>query len=276
MHLTKHHGFGNDFLVALLDEMPSGAPELARRLCHRRRGIGADGLVIGLVGLAAAGADADVAFTLFNSDGSSAEVSGNGLRCLAQAVARRALADGRPAPTHLTAATPAGVRSLDFVGEPDADEVLVAVDMGAVSAGGALDDEQLATALALAGPVVRWSSADIGNPHIVVQVGDPASVDLAGVGRAVESVTGPINVHFVAPVDGNVVRMAIWERGAGITEACGSGACVVAHVARAWRLVDGPTVGVEMPGGRAEVRLDGDRATLIGPAVFIADIEVRL
>ncbi|MFV2039560.1 MAG: diaminopimelate epimerase, partial [Acidimicrobiales bacterium] len=81
MHLTKHHGLGNDFLVALVDEVPANGADLARSLCQRRRGVGADGLIFGTPA-----ADADLAMTFFNADGSGAEISGNGIRCLAQAL----------------------------------------------------------------------------------------------------------------------------------------------------------------------------------------------
>jgi diaminopimelate epimerase len=270
MHLSKHHGLGNDFLV-LLDERQARAPiidgELARRLCDRHRGIGADGLLHGWRPSPSESApDVDVAMTLYNSDGSRAEMSGNGIRCFAQAVAR---ARGIDAPGRLHVATDAGLRDLQLEAGPDPSTLLVAVDMGAAKAGPVVDDE-LATTL------VRHATADLGNPHLVILTnGVPRGEALIERGRAAEAhFPEGINVEFIEATGPDRLELTVWERGAGVTEACGTGACAAAWVAHQWGLV-GERVTIAMPGGDADVVLgDDDRVTLIGPTVFIADVEI--
>jgi diaminopimelate epimerase len=123
--------------------------------------------------------------------------------------------------------------------------------------------------------VVKERTVDLGNPHVVLLVPDPALVDL--------EVDGPVwehryphgaNVHVVAPTPGRVdsLTMRVWERGAGLTEACGTGACAAVVAAHDWGLV-GPEVVVHMPGGEVSVSL-GDTVLLTGPSQWVADIEV--
>nr|MCQ3807691.1 diaminopimelate epimerase [Acidimicrobiia bacterium] len=123
---SKHHGLGNDFLVLLTDSLPLDAVEQAVALCDRRTGLGADGLIVGVVG-----ARGDISMHLFNSDGSSAAVSGNGLRCLAQAVAPRR---GGGAPGR-GGAPGAGPRHCSVRATDDRRTAIVTVEMGTVSAG---------------------------------------------------------------------------------------------------------------------------------------------
>jgi len=267
--LRKLHGWGNDFLVALDADQPDGPLDppglaaLARRVCDRRRGVGADGLLHG-----AAGTDgADISMVLHNADGSPAEMSGNGIRCLAHAVVWAA---GEWADT-VVIDSDVGRRVLRLRGgEPGVAvpaEIVVEVPMGVVAAGP--DPGPLADALA----GHRHRTGDVGNPHLVVEVPDPAAVALDELGPRLESAfPAGINVEVVAAVDG-VVDLAVWERGVGRTEACGTGACAAAHAARAWGLV-GDEVRVRMPGGEALVVLDGDEATLVGPSVAVAVVEV--
>lgn len=274
MHLTKHHGLGNDFLI-VLNEANDGpvAPDaaLARRVCDRETGYGADGLIWG-VG-AAGTSDSlpagdeheapDVEFILWNSDGSEAAVSGNGLRCLAHAVLRH---HGRTS-GHVTMWTGAGPRRAQVFSTegPTAD---VEVEMGVVGAGRPIPDE---ASVLLAG---KAATASVGNPHLVVLVDDPAAVDLAVDGPALEAhFRGGINVEFIAPAGDDAIDLVVWERGSGITQACGSGATVAAQIAHEWGLV-GEEVAVRMPGGTAIVRLTPEGAFLRGPTTFVADIEV--
>jgi diaminopimelate epimerase len=270
MHLTKHHGLGNDFLV-VLDERNDGAIEvtadLARRLCDRHRGVGADGLLHGRRAQPSTTApDVDIAMTLYNSDGSRADMSGNGIRCFAQAVAAaRGLAGGR-----LRVGTDAGIRLLDLEGGADPSTMQVAVDMGAAKPGPLVDD-------ALVAGLARHATADLGNPHLVVVADDglPRADALAERGRSAEAhFAEGINVEFIHLLRPDHLELTVWERGAGITEACGTGACAAVWVARRWEMV-GDRVRVSMPGGDAEVVLGpDDQVTLIGPTVHIADIHV--
>ncbi len=264
VRLTHHHGLGNDFLVALVDEVPGDAPDLARRLCDREHGIGADGLVFGTPWT---GSSEGLSFTLVNSDGSPAEVSGNGMRCFAQAVARATGSTG----LELTVDTPAGPRRIVVDGGPDDVEVSATVDMG--SAGPGHDTDGLT--VDLGGPTpIRSGTVDLGNPHLMIQVEDVDAVDHGTVGPAVEAFFEPegCNVHLVQVLDAATIRLRPWERGAGLTEACGSGACAAVHLFHAWGLV-GTDVEVRMPGGCAVVSL-GDTIRLTGSAVHIGDHEI--
>jgi diaminopimelate epimerase len=263
LELTKHHGLGNDFLVTFhppVDDLPA----LARWLCDRRRGIGADGLLIGESedGYAAR-------MVLFNSDGSRAEMSGNGIRCFAQALARRR---GDLEPQRIL--TDAGERIVTLYATEDPDVIEAAVDMGPVSA----IDEPGDWHRVGTDPLRPVSHLSVGNPHAVVGVDDVAIVDLLTLGALVPD----INLELVeAGPEPHAITMRVHERGAGITQACGTGACASAWAAESWGLVTAGRgeITVHMDGGDAKVRLhqphDG-HVTLVGPAVLVGSITVRL
>lgn len=262
MHLSKHHGLGNDFLVVLRDEVvplsDDVAGALAVRLCHRTRGIGADGLLIG--GPPVRRVACDLQMWLYNADGSRAEISGNGIRCLAQAVMRKRQATEAT----LMISTDGGVRRVD-IKETGPGEAWGSAEMGAVARGEPPRDWERLD-LDPRRPIAHLS---IGNPHAVVLVDDADAVDLVAAGATVPGVN--LEVIAAGPEPG-AITMRVHERGVGITEACGTGACVAAWAARDWGLAAGQVV-VHMVGGDAEVTLEGDNATLAGPAVHIADIE---
>jgi diaminopimelate epimerase len=270
VQLTKHHGLANDFLVVLDEVNGRGLKidgDLAVELCDRRRGVGADGLIHGEA--PPAGADVDVIMHLYNADGSRAEMSGNGIRCLGQALTMAR--DGHEA--ILLVATDGGVRRLQ-VAHDDQRTSLVSVDMGPARPGPSIPDE-IEARLAAAGPAhsTSFATADMGNPHLVVVVDHPAEVDLATDGPWFEQrFADGVNVEFIARTEPDTLDLRVWERGAGITQACGTGACAAAHVAHGWGLV-GERVRVHMPGGTAEVQL-GDTITLIGPSAHVATIEL--
>jgi len=269
VELTRHHGLGNDFLITFADDVPPDGADLARRLCDRIDGIGADGLVFGTpVG---GSGDATWRFTLFNSDGSSAEVSGNGLRCFGQALLRRE-ATGTTG-LEVVVETPAGDRRITVDGSTSDLEVEAEVEMGAAAVGPSIEGIQID----LGGVQVRAAhSIDFGNPHLVLLVDDPDDVDLAVAGPVTESFFAPTgcNVHLVSVVDRSTVRMRTWERGAGLTMACGSGACAAAHVLHGKGLVD-DVVEVRMSGGAATVMV-GDTVRLAGTATFVDSHTVDL
>jgi len=270
--LTKHHGLGNDFLVLLGTgaELAAIGPDHAIRWCDRHTGVGADGLLLGIID----SPDADVAMTLYNADGSRAEMSGNGIRCLAQAeVERRGTAQA-----DLRIATDGGPRTVSVRPGPDAATVIAAVDMGPARPGPEADRPSAAPVddpVALAAEPLRSVTVDLGNPHLVLLVDDPAKVDPHRAGPHWEAgYDAGINVHAIAPTPGadDELTMAIWERGAGATLACGTGATAAAHAAHAWGLV-GPRATVHMPGGDVEVEV-GERMTLHGRSVRIATVQV--
>jgi diaminopimelate epimerase len=232
MRLSKHHGLGNDFLVRLDGDVDAG---MARALCDRRTGIGADGLISVVASR----------WRLFNSDGTTAESSGNGLRCAAQAVARARAVDS----LDITFETDAGPRRVQLQGD------VATVEMGAVTV----------TRLG-----ERDADVDIGNPHLVLLVEDPATTDLLTLGAAHPD----LNVEVIALAEPDALQFRVHERGAGITMACGTGSCAAAAAAHAWGLV-GPTVVVHNPGGDVTVELKDAVALLTGPTVWIADVETE-
>lgn len=260
--LTKHHGLGNDFLVVFhpaVDDLP----RLARRLCDRRRGVGADGLLIGESepGYAAR-------MVLYNADGTRAEMSGNGIRCFAQAVAARR---GDLSPLRIL--TDAGERLVTLSATDDATVIHAAVDMGEVTHiaepadWGAIGVD----------PLRPVSHLSLGNPHTVVGVDDVHAVPLQALGEVVPYV----NLEIVEPgPEPHAITMRVHERGAGITEACGTGACASAWAASRWGLVAGnpAEILVHMDGGDARVRMhhpSEGRVTLIGPAQYVATVTVE-
>ena len=257
--LTKHQALGNDFLVTFhtFDDAAQAA-EVARRACHRRRGIGADGLLVGVDEPGRA-----LTMTLYNADGSVAEISGNGIRCFAQAVAMR-----RGAFEPQTIITGAGERQVDI--RPVAPRVVEAT----VSMGRVHDiAEPLSWASIGADPVRPVAHLSVGNPHCVVGVDDITAVDLVRLGAALADV----NLEIVEPTDQpHVISMRVHERGAGITEACGSGAVASAAAALRWGLVPASCeqIVVQMPGGDAKVSFTADgEAMLTGPSEYLAAIQ---
>jgi len=280
VRVTKFDAWGNDFLVLDLADLrrhsagPAGAdvqqpdwPGLARAWCNRATGVGADGLL-----LLERIDDVNARMKLYNSDGSEAEMSGNGARCFALALF---LADDARGERVYRLHTDAGEREVT-VGAQSADTVTVSVDMGEVTridapSGwdkiGAHPDR----------PVMHVS---VGNPHTVVGVEDVNVVDVLQLGRMIPQV----NLEVVAPgPETNAITMRVHERGAGITQACGTGACASAWAAAWWGLVPQATeqseVLVHMPGGDAVVTLNAPskgRVLLTGPARFVGTYEVTL
>jgi diaminopimelate epimerase len=259
--LVKHHAFGNDFLIGFDLDVPEGElPDLVRAVCDRRRGVGADGLIVG---------SGEARMILFNSDGSRPEMSGNGVRCFAHAVARRR---GATRTVTIDVHTDAGLRAV--VIEPTDDPATVQ----ATAAMGDVSDIEAPVGWHQLGvdPGRPAAHLSVGNPHTVVAVDDLATVDLTALGAALPQV----NLEIIAAgPDRSAIAMRVHERGAGITDACGTGACAAAVAATRWGLAvphDGKLV-VHMDGGRASVGIDGAGGTnvsLSGPTTYIATIEL--
>lgn len=268
--LSKHHGLGNDFLVLDLDQEPtlssrSDWADVARHWCDRRFGVGADGLLL----RRDLGGDR-LAMVLYNADGSRAEMSGNGIRCLVQAA--HYARSGRDGESYVVE-TDGGERRVIVEGWSDGDTVQVVVDMGPIVHA----DEPEGWASLECHPDRPVRHVSLGNPHSVVGVDDVRAVDLLDLGSRVPQV----NLEIVEPgPESNAVTMRVHERGAGITLACGTGACAAASAALAWGLVPASVdeVVVHMDGGDARVRIDAatGHATLIGPATFVASVTVHL
>jgi diaminopimelate epimerase len=259
MRLTKHHGLGNDFLVVIdLDGTAPVTPALARAVCQRRTGVGADGLLH-----VTASAAADVTMVLYNADGGRAEMSGNGISCLAQAVVEAGVVSAGT----VVVATDAGIRTVRLEPTGERRTHRAAVDMGVAKVG---DDEDEW----LDDDVIRAARVDIGNPHLVLHAPRlDSDIDLVARGMSInEMVPEGINVELIAPgpLD-DEVTMRVYERGVGLTEACGTGACASAAAAYQWGLC-GPRVTIRQPGGPAEIEV-GATITMMVPVVSVATID---
>jgi diaminopimelate epimerase len=262
--LTKHHGLGNDFLIGIEPKKAFTADD-ARYLCDRREGIGADGLIqLMPIGLG-------WQMVLHNSDGSRAELSGNGLRCVGQALAMvEGLTLTGDDSRSFAVMTEAGPRAVVVYADIEPGTAQVQVAMGKAQPG---PDSWTGWETLGLSPT-RQLGVDMGNPHLVVEVAEPGAVDLAVVGPTVESdYPGGVNVHFIAARSRNVLELKVWERGAGITQACGSGASAAAYAANQWDLVD-DEVEVHQPGGVATVILDESGVALRGPATYVCTVTV--
>jgi diaminopimelate epimerase len=242
--LSKHHGLGNDFLVLLEPERSVDLPALARAACDRHRGVGADGLLV---------ARRDpLTMELYNADGGVAEMSGNGIRCFAQAVVDA----GWQSAGGFDVVTGAGVRAVVVSEESAPGLRQVSVDMGTAK----VRDHD-------GGPTPVAAEVDTGNPHLVL-LADDRTLDLDAIGAA----NPHVNVEIVTAVGDGLV-MEVFERGVGRTLACGTGSVAAAAAARSWGIV-GDHVVVHNPGGDLAVDLQGDEARLIGPTQFIARVEL--
>jgi diaminopimelate epimerase len=258
VEFVKGHGTHNDFLVVFdPDRSHDLDPDLVRRMCDRRAGVGADGI------LRVVSEPGHSWFMDYrNADGSVAEMCGNGIRVFA-----RYLADNRQVdPTRpLVVATRGGPKTVTF--EPDGE---ISVDMGVGTTGHRVE-------IRTGGRTWSATSVDMGNPHAVAFVGEGlAQLDLSGEPQF-DPVCFPrgVNVEFVSKLGPHHLAMRVHERGVGETRSCGTGACAV-HLAVAQDLSGPdadrttPTV-VEVPGGRLEVRSDAaGHVHLKGPAVLTA------
>jgi diaminopimelate epimerase len=253
--LTKMHGARNDFVVVDLRATHlESLADLAVRICDRRGGIGADGL------LAIEPSDqAHVRMRVYNADGSEAEMCGNGVRCVARFL------DEAGEGARLRVETAAGIVETLVVERTPEYRVRVAI--------GAPRFEPRSH------PFDRATFVSLGNPHLVVFVSDPDGFDLDARARSLqmdERFSGGVNVHasFVAG-DGSL-QVRHWERGVGTTQACGTGAVAAAAAAIAGGEATSP-VRVHVPGGTLEVEWDGEgSAFLTGPAVRVFDTAIEV
>ena len=273
LRLSKLHATGNDFIVLTALDSVVVAPDAAAvaALCDRHRGIGADGFIT--VGPGSDGADC--AMTLHNADGGVAEMSGNGVRCLAHAAARAGLGGSGT----LVVDTAAGVRSVSLVRDASGEVVAAEVDMGAVT----FDPSRIPLdapspfdlEVDVEGASYRGDAAGIGNPHLVLFVPDPDEVPVPSHGPLIEHdprFPNRTNVEFVTVVSDAELRLRVWERGVGETLSCGTGSCAAAAVAHRRGLV-GARSTVHVPGGSLTV-LIGETVVLGGPVTHVFDVDV--
>jgi diaminopimelate epimerase len=263
---TKMHGSGNDYIYVNTDAYPLDNPEiLSVRWSAPHTGIGSDGLV--LIGKSDV---ADFKMRIFNADGSEARMCGNATRCIGKYVYENKLTDK----TTLTLETLSGVRELQLTVRNGLVEE-VTVDMGIPTV------EREALTLEV-GPGKRFTGTviSVGNPHFVVFVDDVSEINLPLFGPRLENhacFPGRINVEFVQVLSPGEVRMRVWERGSGITMACGTGGCATVAAA----VVCGKTnrkVKVRMDGGALTFHWDAesDRIFMTGDAVRVFEGTITL
>jgi len=267
----KMQGLGNDYIYIVADACPATPASMIRRMSDRHFGIGSDGVVFVLP---AGGKTADVRMRMFNSDGTEAEMCGNAVRCVGKLAYEQGLARVNP----LRVETAAGIKVLDLrirdgvvsgarvdMGKPELrpSRVPVALEGDAKHCiGHRLDAGN--------GVRVEVSAVSMGNPHAVLFVDDVGEADVHGLGTRLERhpfFPRHTNVEFAQIIDRNTVRLRVWERGAGETLACGTGACATA-VACVLNGFTDRKVDVRLPGGSLYIEWDEDtgHVFMTGPA----------
>lgn len=274
IHFTKMDGAGNDYIYVDTTRYPISDPQTASvKWSNRHTGIGSDGLV--LIGKPSILSGADFSMRIFNADGSEAKMCGNASRCIGKYLYERHLTDS----SEIKLETLSGVKTLSLTLSPDRLTVTgVTVDMlqPAFHQASQYDEQVGLDALREYGHPLFVS---MGNPHCVLFVDDIAAIDVARVGAMGEHLPAfpeRCNIEFAQLTGTDELRTRVWERGSGITMACGTGACATAvaaaHVGLTSRESD-----VVMDGGRLHVRWDeDDHVMLSGPAEFVFDGEITL
>ncbi|MBX3097548.1 MAG: diaminopimelate epimerase [Fimbriimonadaceae bacterium] len=257
------HGIGNDFVLVKASDLPneSAWPQLAQAMCDRKFGIGSDGLLI-----AAPSDIAPLAMRMLNPDGSESEMCGNGIRCFAQYAREEGLAEQNPLPVE----TGAGVLHLDVLegGQVRVDMGPARLTRGEIGMGGEASDDfvdQMVDGLPA-------TAVSMGNPHLVLFVDDIAAVDAADRGPILELhelFPNRVNVHYVQVVNERHLIQKTWERGAGVTLACGTGACACG-VAAAMTGRASRDVQIDLPGGRLQIEwAENGHVFMTGPATLV-------
>lgn len=274
IHFTKMDGAGNDYIYVDTTRYPISDPQTASvKWSNRHTGIGSDGLV--LIGKPSILSGADFSMRIFNADGSEAKMCGNASRCIGKYLYERHLTDS----SEIKLETLSGVKTLSLTLSPDRLTVTgVTVDMlqPAFHQASQYDEQVGLDALREYGHPLFVS---MGNPHCVVFVDDIAAIDVARVGAMGEHLPAfpeRCNIEFAQLTGTDELRTRVWERGSGITMACGTGACATAvaaaHVGLTSRESD-----VVMDGGRLHVRwAEDDHVMLSGPAEFVFDGVITL
>ncbi|RUO79883.1 diaminopimelate epimerase [Idiomarina tyrosinivorans] len=273
LQFSKMHGLGNDFMV--VDNVSQNLyvnPEQIRQWADRHRGIGFDQL---LLVEPPYDPDLDFHYRIFNADGSEVSQCGNGARCFARFVKLKGLSNRH----HLKVSTKAGQLTLHH--EKDGD---VTVDMGepifepAAIPFKANKTEQTYI-LRDADETILCSVVGLGNPHCVIKVDDVKQAPVAELGGRLtkhERFPEQVNVGFMQVVNRNLIRLRVFERGVGETEACGSGACAAVVAGILQGELD-PQVTVELPGGKLQIRWrEGSVVKMTGPAEHVFDGQLRL
>jgi diaminopimelate epimerase len=270
----KYEGLGNDFLIFEREALGGVrlTAEQAIALCDRHRGVGGDGVITLGVN--------DPTMDVINSDGSVPEMCGNGIRCAALHLARRAGASA----LDVTISTPAGPHACVVVSRPNGESIEVRMAPPSLSPADlplASDAPWVDHPLSVAGRTVRLTGVSMGNPHAVTfdEVGD-ARLELgAALQQDAEHFPEGVNVGFVSEQSGGSMRLDVLERGAGWTQACGTGACAAAVAAvETGRAPREAPLEIRLPGGPLTITVGapGDTVLMQGPARFVFHGEVAL
>lgn len=260
MRFTKMEGLGNDYIyLNCLEQLPEDLPALAVRLSHRQRGVGADGLIC-----IRPGRTGDFTMEMYNADGSRGAMCGNGIRCVGKYVYDKGLTQK----TRLTIDTDSGPKELELhLLEGAVDRVTV--DMGEVAV-------FLPVYAAAAGETFRVVPVSAGNPHGVIFCECPEKIDLERLGPLLErhpALGERRNIEFAACTDREHIALRVWERGSGITLACGTGACAVFGAALAENRCEA-RVEARLPGGTLTLELREGRVLMTGPARTVFEGEL--
>lgn len=261
MHFTKMHGLGNDYLY-VYGEVPENIEQLSIRLSERHFGAGSDGMIY-----ISPSKVADFKMRIFNADGSEAKMCGNGIRCVGKYVYDKGYTDK----THLNIETLSGIKTLDLqVSGGRVKSVSVAMGKAQVSQNLTLDVD---------GKTVVCTPVSVGNPHVVNFVEDIQKAPLTDLGPKMEhhsAFPDGVNVEFVEVIDKKTLRMRVWERGSGVTMACGTGACatVAAAISEGYCPFD-EEISVVLDGGTLKIKIAQDYSvTMTGPAEMIYEGDV--
>jgi diaminopimelate epimerase len=259
MHFTKMHGLGNDYLYVYGE--PENPAELSIKLSERHFGAGSDGMI-----WISPSEVADFKMRIFNADGSEAMMCGNGIRCVGKYVYDKGYTDKKL----LKIETLSGIKTLDM--KVTGGKVKsVAVDMGK-----AVAEEDLT--IIVDGETVTGTPVNVGNPHFVIFVPDMEKVPLTTLGPRIErheAFPDGVNVEFIQVLNANELRMRVWERGSGVTMACGTGACAstMAAVKKGYSMRNEP-ISVHLDGGTLKIRIDDENTvTMTGPAETVYEGE---
>jgi diaminopimelate epimerase len=274
LNFTKMHGLGNDFVVFdAINQQVRLQPDQLRRIADRRFGIGCDQI---LLVESAQSSQAEFRYRIFNADGGEVEQCGNGARCFARFVYQNGLTESRRIPVE----TAAGMIELQLE-----DDGQVTVDMGIPG----LEPETLpfvaesraqTYTIDVNDETLRIAAVSMGNPHAVLQVDDVERAPVATLGPLLEShprFPRRVNVGFMQVVAKDAIKLRVYERGAGETLACGTGACAAVVAGQIQGLLD-QQVRVSLPGGDLVIRWQGEdnHLYMTGPASHVFDGQIEL
>ncbi|MCP3923962.1 MAG: diaminopimelate epimerase [Desulfobacterales bacterium] len=277
MEFTKMEGLGNDFII--IDNRTNHIKEedyssLAEKLCDRRFGIGADGIILALQS-----SEYDIKFRIFNNDGSEAEMCGNGIRCFAKFIYEKEIVKKNK----FYVETLAGIIIPEFIFDEE-NIIAVRVDMGEPVLDNVKipfiseEERSLSESIKIDGDTYNITTVSMGNPHAVIYV-DSLDMDIEKTGKKIENherFPQKTNVEFVKVESRSKLKMRVWERGVGETLACGTGACAVLVSSHLNELSDRTAI-VQLSGGDLSIEWGMDNHIYkTGPALKVFEGYIRI